>query len=86
MIRASDLKFTAIRFHRNGCGGAGFYVVLFQDLSDGPVRFLRAVVFDAAEHCAVTDADYRAAYRGDAYEPHIRAFIASQAAQDRAFG
>lgn len=81
MIRASDLKFTGVRYHRNGCTGAGFYVVIFQDASDAPIRFLRAVVFDGEGVCAVTDADYR----GDWYEPHLRDYIASEDAQRRAF-
>lgn len=72
---------TAIRFHRNGCFGAGFYVVWFR--WEG--RQLQAAVFDAAEHVAVTSADLREAWRGDQFEPELRAYIASDAAQRLAF-
>lgn len=77
---------TAIRYHRNGCFGAGFYVVWFTYMPPGEEpRLLQAVVFDAAEHVAVTSANLRETWRGDQFEPELRAYIASEEAQRRAF-
>lgn len=73
---------TSVRYHRNGCAGAGFYVVWFR--WEG--HMLQAVVFDAAEHVAVTSASLHDTWRGDDFEPALRAYIASSDCQRRAFG
>lgn len=81
---------TAIRYHRNGCFGAGFYVVWFtwtgeQQDYGRRTHQLQAVVFDAAEHVAVTSANLRETWRGDDFESGLRAYIASDEAQRLAF-
>jgi hypothetical protein len=74
------LTISAIAFHRNGICGAPFHVVLFHD---GDSRKL-AIVFDEPWHCAVLDVAKQAAgdiafgsnsWRGDTFEPHLRAAI-----------
>jgi hypothetical protein len=71
----------AVDRHRNGVGGAPFHVVLFYDDDEGPML---AIVFDEKFHCAVLHRDKLAtgdiaflsnSWRGDRYEPHVRAAI-----------
>ena len=82
------LKLTAIKYHRNGISGVGFYVILFdwiiQKPNGGPVDSIRhmvATVYDEPGYCAVHDvADLVAgnvvsAWRGDNFEPQLRKFI-----------
>ncbi len=66
--------------HRNGITGAPFHVVLFDDADSRKV----GIVFDASAHCAVLDVTELArgiiafganSYRGDVYEPALRAAI-----------
>lgn len=76
-----NIKPTAICYHRNGCFGAGFFVVWFT----WERHQLQAIIFDAAEHVAVTSADLHTTWRGDQFEPELRAYISSDAAQRRAF-
>lgn len=75
-----------IAHHRNGGGGASFWVVRF---IDGAHRLMLAVVFDAPHHVAVFESASLAAgdiefgsnsWRGDGYEPHLRAAIRTYAA------
>lgn len=85
-IRPHEIVVTAARYHRNGCAGAGFYVIWFTFQPDGEEpRMLQGVVFDAAEHVAVTSAYLRETWRGDDFEPHLRAYIAGDECQRRAF-
>ncbi len=72
-----------IAFHRNGIGGAPFHAVLFDDSGDEGSRKI-AVVFDAPHHVAVLDVAKLAAgdigfgsnsWRGDRYEPSLRAAL-----------
>ena len=73
----------AIAFHRNGICGAPFRVVLFEDT--GPEASLKvAILFDPPGHCAVLDVAKLAAgdiafgsnsWRGDTYEPTLRAAL-----------
>lgn len=69
--------------HRNGISGAPFYAVLF-DEADGGTGPKLGVVFDQEAHCAVLDITRLAngdigfgsnSWRGDAYEPALRAAI-----------
>jgi len=69
--------------HRNGICGAPFDVVLFLDADDENTRKV-AIIFDEPHHCAVLDIgklsqgmiDFGVnSYRGDVFEPAIRAHI-----------
>jgi hypothetical protein len=70
-----------IAHHRNGGGGASFWVLRFQD---GEGRDMLGVVFDEPRHVAVFEHGRLArgdiefgsnSWRGDGYEPHLRAAI-----------
>ncbi len=77
----------AIDYHRNGIGGAPFYVVIFdEDKGAHPDDQGRkiAIVFEEPWHTAVLDIAKLAAddiefgsnsWRGDEYEPHLRKAI-----------
>ena len=77
------VKITTISHHRNGICGAPFHVVLFND--EGPEGSRKiGIVFDEPHQCAVLDiAKLHAgdiafgsnSYRGDNYEPYLRAAI-----------
>lgn len=78
------LKIIDIASHRNGICGAPFHVVLFDDQGTEGSRKV-AVLFDEPYHCAVFDVAKLAAgdiafgsnsFRGDHYEPHLRAATA----------
>ena len=78
----NEFDVIAIDRHRNGIEGAPFYVVLFRE---GDSRKL-GIVFDEAYYCAVLDVERLArgdvafgsnSWRGDAYEPYLRAVIES---------
>ncbi len=71
---------TSVAYHRNGIGGAPFYVVLFHDGESRKV----GLVFDAPYHCAVLGVDLLAqgdiafasnSWRGDVFEPKLRRII-----------
>lgn len=76
------LKITKIDYHRNGVAGNGFHVVLFTWRN----RNMVATVFEGAGNCAVLDM-YETAmghleypenrWRGDDFEPQLRAAIAA---------
>lgn len=85
----------AVAHHRNGVAGAPFHVVLFRDTEGRKL----AVVFKEICHVAVLDLDLTAAgeirfgfnsFRGDVYEPLLRAaveeFEAAQTVQPQAPG
>ncbi len=72
-----------IASHRNGICGAPFHAVLLDD-SEAPGQTKLAIVFDSSSHVAVLDVAKLAAgdivfgsnsWRGDVYEPHLRAAI-----------
>ncbi|MBY0460511.1 MAG: hypothetical protein K2V38_24615 [Gemmataceae bacterium] len=72
-----------IACHRNGVCGAPFHAVRFRDPETGPMI---GVVFDAPHHVAVFQLDRLAqgviafgenSWRGDRYEPALRAAIAA---------
>ena len=74
------LAIMQIDYHRNGICGAPFHVVRFHDGGSSKL----AIVFDEAHHCAVLDTAKLAAgdiafgsnsWRGDVYEPQLRAAI-----------
>ena len=70
-----------IQHHRNGMCGAPFFVLLFRDPEEGKML---GVVFDQDHHVAVFNLDKLAlgniafgvnSWRGDRYEPYLRAAI-----------
>lgn len=70
-----------IAYHRNGICGAPFATVLFEDSGSEGSRKV-AILFEAEYHCAVLDVAKLAAgdiafrsnsWRGDNYEPSLRA-------------
>jgi hypothetical protein len=74
-----------IAHHRNGICGAPFDVVLFKDRGREGSRKI-GILFDEQYHCAVLDVAKLAAgdiafgsnsWRGDNYEPQLRAAIAN---------
>ena len=76
------LHIETIQHHRNGICGAPFHVLLFRDPDEG--RML-GVVFGQEHHVAVFNLDKLAigniafgvnSWRGDRYEPSLRAAIA----------
>ena len=79
------LEVLDISFHRNGIGGAPFHAALFHD--GGSLKV--GVLFSAQAHCAVLDLELLLAkdiafgtnsWRGDRYEPLLRAAIANHVA------
>ena len=75
-------------YHRNGICGAPFNVLLFKDTGDENTVKV-AIVFDAPYHCAVLDVAKLArgsiafgvnSYRGDRFEPALRAALKSAGA------
>jgi hypothetical protein len=76
------LHIETIQYHRNGICGAPFHVFLFRDPDEG--RML-GIVFEQEYHVAVFNLDKLAigniafgvnSWRGDRYEPSLRAAIA----------
>lgn len=80
--------------HRNGVGGAPFYVILFDwqnDVSGERGQDFQAIVFDAPWHTAVLDPQKiiegnidnfgSNCWRGDTFEEHLRAIISDYAAE-----
>jgi hypothetical protein len=70
-------------YHRNGISGAPFHVFLFDDIQDENTRKV-GILFEAPYHCAVLDVAKLASgsigfgfnsYRGDNFEPSLRAAI-----------
>lgn len=84
------LKIETIAYHRNGCSGTGFHVVLFKDDGRGGKRGrpMLAIVFPKSGSCAVLDRAETTAgnvafamgnsWRGDSWESDLRAAIAKQ--------
>lgn len=73
-----QLTVRQIQYHRNGVGGAPFYVLRFTDAEEGDML---GVVFDEPHHVAVFHLGRLAgrdigfgsnSWRGDRYEPHLR--------------
>ncbi|MBY0457830.1 MAG: hypothetical protein K2V38_10865 [Gemmataceae bacterium] len=82
-----NLTIEDIACHRNGVCGAPFHVVRFRDPE---ATLLLGVVFDAPSHVAVFRFDAlaegliafgRNSWRGDHYEPALRAAIADWSAR-----
>lgn len=70
-------------YHRNGICGAPFHVFLFDDIRDENTRKV-GILFEAPHHCAVLDVAKLSSgsigfgfnsYRGDNFEPSLRAAI-----------
>ena len=77
------LIINAIAYHRNGICGSPFAAILFEDSGPEASRKL-AILFDRPGHCAVLDLARLAlgdiafgsnSWRGDTYEPALRAAI-----------
>jgi hypothetical protein len=77
-------------YHRNGISGAPFHVVLFDDVDDENSRKI-GILFDARHHCAVIDVVRLSAgiigfgfnsYRGDVFEPSLRAALNSPTSKE----
>lgn len=73
--------------HRNGICGEPFHAILFRDPDEGPML---GVVFEHPYHVAVFNLDKLAlgniafgvnSWRGDRYEPHLRAAIRNHEAE-----
>ena len=76
-----------LRYHRNGVAGEGFFLVAFAIGRGKSRQDLLATVFEEPGCCAVIDpADLASRWRGDDFEPALRAAIEQQmAAGDSAF-
>jgi len=72
-VKPEQIKDLTGRYHRNGVSGEGFWVLSFRHFG----RRLQAVVFEAKGHCAVTSGSISECWRGDDFEPALRAKIAS---------
>jgi len=77
------LTLIASAHHRNGVAGASFDIAIFKERNRAASRKL-AILFDEPGHCAVLDIGLLAAgdiafgsnsWRGDDYEPYLRAAI-----------
>lgn len=77
MIRQRDFRKFQAQYHRNGIGGAPFYLCRFMFLRGAAAIELQAIVFDRPGYIAVTSADPRARWRGDDFEPALREAIAA---------
>lgn len=87
------LSLAEIAHHRNGIGGAPFYVVRFfeQDNAKPAFNEMLATVFEEPGHVAVLRIDKLPAiafgensYRGDVFEPTLRNWIARWEGAQRA--
>ncbi len=76
--------------HRNGVCGAPFDVFLFED-SDSKGRRKLGILFEEPSHCAVLDIAQLAegdiafgsnSWRGDTFEPHLRAALTNSRAAE----
>jgi len=86
VIQKSEIRVTFSDHHRNGVGGAPFWVVLFgwRD-DDGKDRNMVSIVWDEQGGCAVLDADETAggnvafaegnSWRGDHFEPVLKQYL-----------
>lgn len=74
------LRIDSATFHRNGSFGAGYYTVRFRHFHEGRWVQLGAVMFDAAEHCAILDAAGRS-WRCEDFEADLRRFVDSPTGQ-----
>jgi hypothetical protein len=80
MIKQRDIRGFIASYHRNGVGGAGFYACSFLYLRGAQTVEMRAVVFDAVGHVAVTSNNLVQRWRGDDFEPVLREAIKLQEA------
>ena len=83
MNRRQPIHVVDFDYHRNGICGAPFHVFLFDDIQDENTRKV-GILFQAPDHCAVLDVAKLASgsigfgvnsYRGDNFEPSLRAAI-----------
>lgn len=72
---------TSLKYHRNGTSGAGYFVARLRFRADGRQYDATAIVFDRAEHIAVTADDGEIGFRGEDFEAELRTFIESEAGQ-----
>jgi hypothetical protein len=81
-----DVTVTSIHGHRNGVGGKSFYAIHFT-LSGEDEPYYNgdciAIVTDDADECyVVKPSDPETKYRGDNFEPLMRAYIAKYEAEE----
>lgn len=86
-----DIQIYDATYQRNGVCGIGFYVVKFTFLADmyTPPRRIPAtgVVFDNGDsttsdgYCAIITDDLKDHWRGDRFEPELRAWLRTDAAK-----
>lgn len=78
------MNVSQVNYHRNGIGGVGFHVVLFNVLEGGAERKMFGVVFPEKGEVAVFDLEklgqgevrfLHNSWRGDVYEPQLRKAI-----------
>lgn len=76
---------SSICYHRNGVGGAPFWVIRFTEREGTEARDMLGIVFDEPAHVAVFDFHLLAAgvtafglnsWRGDCYESALRQAVA----------
>ena len=87
------LTIKEIAYHRNGIGGDGFYVVLFNWREGRKTRHMFATLFDEHGQCAVLDTDETAqgnvafangnSWRGDDFEDDLRDAITAWEVKER---
>ena len=82
MITQRHIRGFKARYHRNGVAGEGFFVCRFIYLNGKQHEQMQAVVFDTDSEaptgrCAVTSALLDERWRGDDFEPAIRAALAA---------
>ena len=64
-------------YRRNGAAGESFHLCSFAIHNGRSRQYLRAILFDAPGHCAVTSADIHETWRGDEFEAELRRLIAA---------
>lgn len=86
-----NIQFLGIRYHRNGCYGAGFYAVRLRwTWPDEGTFTATAMVFDADEHIGIVPdgefgPDIMTCCLYEDFASELRAYVASEAAQNVAF-
>lgn len=96
MVPKSQITNVKVAHHRNGISGTPFHVVTFEwaDPEAPAPRKMVAVLFETDTECAVLDRDMLQianiefaggnSWRGDHFEPTLRALISEQYAAVRA--
>lgn len=78
------LKIVKADYHINGVSGAGFYVIIFKDKTERPMRKMVAILFCEPGYCAVLDIKMLSeenidagsnSWRGDVYAMTLRPLL-----------